>query len=69
MQNSAISEQEAIESRLKITADNTDRFLEYHEVYSVLICVKYGYAVYNLADHLTLEDKHFESKCLLLYSN
>jgi hypothetical protein len=53
MQNSEISEQEALESGLKITTDNADRFLEYHEVYSVLICVKHGYAVRNLADHLS----------------
>jgi hypothetical protein len=53
MQNSEISEQDALESGLKITTDNADRFLEYHEVYGVLICVKHGYAVRNLADHLS----------------
>lgn len=53
MQNSELSEQEALESGSKITTDNADRFLEYHEAYGVLICVKHGYAVRNLADHLS----------------
>jgi hypothetical protein len=53
MQNSEIGEQEALTSGLKITTDNADRFLEYHEAYGVLICVKHGYAVRNLADHLS----------------
>jgi uncharacterized membrane protein YgaE (UPF0421/DUF939 family) len=53
MQNDAISERDALESRSKITTDNIGRFLEYHKVYSVLICVKHSYAVRNLADHLS----------------
>jgi hypothetical protein len=53
MQNNTISEEEALETGLKITIDNTSRFLEYHEVYSVLIYVKHGYVVRNLADHLS----------------
>lgn len=47
-----MNEQEALESGSKITTDNADRFLEYHEAYGVLICVKHGYAVRNLADQL-----------------
>ena len=38
---------------MKITTDNIDRFLEYHEVYGVLIYIKYGYIVRNLADYLS----------------
>ena len=53
MQNSELSEQEALESGSKITTDNADRFLEYHEAYGVLICVKHSYAVCNLADYLS----------------
>ena len=53
MQNNTISEEEALETGFKITTDNASRFLEYYEAYSVLICVKHGYAVCNLADHLS----------------
>ena len=53
MQNNTISEEEALETGFKITTDNASRFLEYHEAYGVLICVKHGYAVRNLADHLS----------------
>ena len=53
MQNNTISQEEALETRLKITTHNADQFLEYHEAYSVLICVKHGYAVRNLAHHLS----------------
>jgi hypothetical protein len=48
-----MSEEEALETGLKITTDNASRFLEYHKAYGVLICVKHGYAVRNLADHLS----------------
>lgn len=52
MQNVDRTEQEALETGLKITTKNASRFLEYHEGYGVLICVHHGYAVRNLADHL-----------------
>jgi hypothetical protein len=42
-----------LKSGLKITIDNVDRFLKYHEVYSILIYVKYSYVVRNLTDYLT----------------
>ena len=53
MQNDDTSETEALETGTKITTENAGRFLEYHETYGVLICVKHGYAVRNLADHLS----------------
>jgi superfamily II DNA helicase RecQ len=53
MQNNDVNEEEAVETGLKITTENAGRFLEYHEAYGVLICVKHGYAVRNLADHLS----------------
>ena len=53
MQNNAIGDREALDTRLKITTENATRFLKYHEAYGVLICVTHGYAVRNLADHLS----------------
>jgi hypothetical protein len=53
MQNIAISNSEALETGLKITTENTSRFLEYHKAFQILICITYGCAVYNLADHLS----------------
>jgi hypothetical protein len=60
MQNNAIGDREALETGLKITAENSNRFLEYHEAYRVLICVTHGYTVRNLADHL--KRNHISSK-------
>jgi hypothetical protein len=53
MQNTAISNSEALETGLKITTENASRFLEYHEAFQILICITHGYAVCNLADHLS----------------
>ena len=60
MQNNAIGDREALETRLKITVENANRFLEYHEAYGVLICVTYSYVVRNLVDHL--KRNHISSK-------
>jgi hypothetical protein len=60
MQNNAIGDWEALETGLKITAENSNRFLEYHKAYRVLICVTHSYAVRNLADHL--KRNHISSK-------
>jgi hypothetical protein len=60
MQNNAIGDREALETRLKITVENSNCFLEYHEVYRVLICVTHSYAVCNLANHL--KRNHISSK-------
>lgn len=53
MQNNVADDREALKTGLKITTNNASRFLEYHEVYGVLICVVHGYAIRNLADHLS----------------
>jgi hypothetical protein len=53
MQNNVVDDREALKTGLKITTNNASRFLEYHEVYRVLICVVHGYAICNLADHLS----------------
>ena len=53
MQNNVADDREVLKIGLKITTNNASRFLEYHEVYRVLICVVYGYAICNLADHLS----------------
>jgi hypothetical protein len=60
MQNNTIGDREALETGLKITTENANRFLEYHEAYGVLICVTHGYAVRNLTDHL--KRNHISSK-------
>lgn len=52
MQTDVLDDREALETGLKITVNDSSRFLEYHEAYGVLICVKHGYAVRNLTDHL-----------------
>jgi hypothetical protein len=57
MQNAIISDREALETGLKITTENSSRFLEYHEAYRILICVVHGCAVRNLADHLSKNHK------------
>ena len=53
MQNNVADDREVLKIGLKITTNNASRFLEYHEVYRVLICIVYGYAICNLADHLS----------------
>jgi superfamily II DNA helicase RecQ len=53
MQKPTVSDREALETGLKITTENASRFLEYNDVYRILICVRHGYAVRNLADHLS----------------
>jgi hypothetical protein len=53
MQNIAISNSEALEIGLKITTENTSRFLEYHKVFRILIYIIYSYIVCNLVDHLS----------------
>lgn len=53
MQETTVSDREALETGLKITTENASRFLEYNDVYRILICVRHGYAVRNLADHLS----------------
>jgi hypothetical protein len=60
MQNNAIGDREALETGLKITTENANRFLEYYEAYGVLVCVTHGYAVRNLTDHL--KRNHVSSK-------
>lgn len=60
MQNNTTGDREAIETGLKITVENADRFLEYYEAYGVLICTTHGYVVRNLADHL--KRNHISSK-------
>jgi hypothetical protein len=57
MQNAIISDREALETGLKITTENSSRFLEYHEAYRILICVVHGCAVRNLVDHLSKNHK------------
>jgi hypothetical protein len=42
-----------LKTGLKIITNNASRFLEYHEVYRVLIYVVHSYAICNLADHLS----------------
>jgi hypothetical protein len=53
--NNDISEEGVVEIGLKITTENAGQFLEYHEAYGVLICVKHGYTVRNLANHLLVK--------------
>jgi hypothetical protein len=53
MQNNVVDDQEALKTELKITTNNASSFLEYYEAYRVLICVVHGYAIRNLADHLS----------------
>ena len=53
MQKPTVSDREALETGLKITTENASRFLKYNDVYRILICVRHGYAVRNLADHLS----------------
>lgn len=52
MQINAFNDWEALEIGLKITINNTSRFLEYYKVYRVLIYTKHSYAICNLADYL-----------------
>jgi superfamily II DNA helicase RecQ len=53
MQNATVGDCEALETGLKITTENASQFLEYLEVYRILICVTHCCAVSNLADHLS----------------
>jgi hypothetical protein len=53
MPNATISDGKSLETGLKIIAENASRFLEYYEAYRILVCVIYGYAVRDLADHLS----------------
>jgi hypothetical protein len=53
MQNATVGDYEALETGLKITTENASQFLEYLEVYRILICVTHCCAVSNLADHLS----------------
>ena len=53
MQNTAISNSKVLKTGLKITIENTSRFLEYHKTFWILIYITYGYIVCNLADYLS----------------